>query len=193
MQLESLVKNINQYITLTRDEMDFLLSKTQFITLKKKKHLLKAGSVCRHENFIIKGCFRKYYLDNDGVEHVILFATEESWINEPQSFWSGSSSLFSIEALEDSEIIQIQKTDLEELLIHIPKFERFFRIIGNQVFAAQQRRIKQNLSCSSEERYADFKNDNPGLELRVSQKYVASYLGITPEFFSGLRKKDARP
>ncbi len=192
MKYESLINNINQHIILTGEAEEFFLSKLCSIKLRKKEYLLKAGAICRHENFVIKRCFRKYYLDNDGVEHVILFAEAGSWINEPQSFWEKIPSLFSIEALEDSEIIQIQKDDLEVLLNQIPVFERFFRIIGNNVFSTQQRRIKQNLSCSSEERYTDFKNDNPGLELRVSQKNIASYLGITPEFFSGLRKKDSR-
>lgn len=188
--LELLIKNINNYIELDKDEMEFFLSKLHTIKLKKKQYLLKADSICRQESFIIKGCFRKYYLDNDGVEHVILFATEESWLNEPQSFWGESPSFFSIEALEPSEIIQIQKPDLEKILSKIPKFERFFRIIGNKVFEDQQKRIKQNLSCSSEERYNDFKKDYPGLELRVPQKHIASYLGITPEFFSVLQKKE---
>ena len=97
-----------------------------------------------------------------------------------------------IDATEDTTLLQISRANLEQLYQKVPKFERFFRIMFQNAFIAQQERIKQNLSFTAEQRYCQFLDKWPDLEQRLSQKQVASYLGITPEFLSMIRRKQAR-
>lgn len=189
MNTDLILANIAQHVSLTDDEVDYFTSILQPRFVKRKEHLFRSGHTCMQENFVTKGCLRTYYIDTEGVESILSFATENSWTGDTQSFWTQSPSLFNIEALEDTELIQIEKSDLERLSKRVSKFERFFRMIGNDSLIAQQKRIRQSLACSAKERYIDFRRDYPELELRIPQKHIAAYLGITPEFLIALRKK----
>jgi len=121
-----------------------------------------------------------------------MFAVEEWWTGDLYSFLTQTPGNFIIDALEDTELLQISKDDLEKLYECVPKFECFFRLILQNAFVAQQQRINQNLSFTAEERYLHFIKKYPQLEQRLSQKQVAAYLGITPEFLSMIRRKLAR-
>lgn len=189
MNTDLILANITQHISLTDDEVDFFTSLLQPCLVKRREHILRAGYTCLHESFVTKGCLRTYYIDTEGVERILSFATDGSWTGDTQSFWSQSPSQFNIEALEDSELIQIKKSDMERLFQRVSKFERFFRIVGIESLIAQQKRIRQSLACSARERYEDFRQDYPELEHRIPQKHIAAYLGITPEFLSTLRKR----
>ncbi|MBN4081121.1 Crp/Fnr family transcriptional regulator [Caldithrix abyssi] len=193
MNTDLIHTNIAQHISLTDDEVDFFNSILQPRFVKRKEHFFRSGHMCMHENFVTRGCLRTYYIDSEGVERILSFSTENSWTGDTQSFWTQSPTLFNIEALEDTELIQIGKSDLEKLFKRVSKFERFFRMIANDSLIAQQKRIIQSLACSAKERYIDFRRDYPELELRIAQKHIAAYLGITPEFLSALRKKMTNP
>ena len=184
-----LVEDIKKNIKLLEKEINLLLSLVDEKKIKKKEFILQSGNICRYSYFLKKGCLKKYYINEEGKERIFEFATENQWIGDQDSFWRMSTSIFNIIALEKSEIIQISKSNMELLLEKLPKFERYFRIVGNNSLGKYQRRVKQSLSCSAEERYSDFRNDYPGLELRISQKDIASYLGVSPEFLSTLRRK----
>lgn len=189
MEFELLLRNIGRHIQLDDAETDFFLSLLQPKLIRRKEHLLKQGDICRTENFILSGCLRAYTIDEDGQEHIVLFGVEDWWISDLYSFLTQTPASFFIDALEDSEILQITRHHLDTLYEKIPKFERFFRILFQNAFIAQQQRINQNLSLTAEQRYLEFIKKYPQLEQRLSQKQISSYLGITPVFLSMLRRK----
>lgn len=189
MDTDIILQNISRHIQLDKTETDFFISLLQTKKLKRKEFLLMQGNICKTENFIVKGCLRTYTIDDNGFEHIVMFGIEDWWVGDLYSFLSQSPATYFIDALEDTEILQITKSDLDKLYDRVPKFERFFRLILQNAFIAQQQRINQNLSFTAEQRYLDFIAKHPNLEQRLSQKQVSAYLGITPVFLSMLRKK----
>lgn len=187
-----LLQNIARHIYLEPDESRFFTSVIQVRHLRKKEFLLQAGEVCRYESFVLKGCLRNYYLDNKGDEHILQFSVEDWWTSDLYSLLTQTPSTQFIDTLEDSTLAMIEKDDLERLYRQVPKFERFFRIMLQNAFIAQQQRILQNIGNTAEERYLAFRKKYPTLELRLPQHQIASYLGITPEFLSKIRRKLAR-
>lgn len=189
MSEDAIIKSINQYIQLNDVETNYFLSLLYPKTIKRKEYLLRPNDVCKYESFITKGCLRSYTIDDTGIEHIVMFAVENWWTGDLYSFLTQTPCSFIIDALEDTEVLQISKDNLEKLYEKVPKFERFFRIILQNAFVAQQQRINQNLSFTAAERYLYFIKKYPQLEQRIPQKQVASYLGITPEFLSMIRRK----
>jgi CRP-like cAMP-binding protein len=187
-----LLENIARHIQLTQEETDFFFSLLTYRTLKKKEFLLRQGDICKTENFIIQGCLRMYTIDESGMEHIVMFGVEGWWVSDLFSFFTNTTTEYYIDALEDTALWQISKEHLEQLYERVPKFERFFRILLQNAFIAQQKRINQNLSFTAEQRYLDFVKKYPQLEQRIPQKQVAAYLGMTPVFLSMLRKKLSR-
>jgi len=186
---DPILKNISRHIRLSDEETKRFTSTLKVKNLRKRQYLLQAGDVCRFENFVSKGLLRAYTIDNKGAEHILMFAPEDWWISDLFSFLSDSPSAMHIDALEDSEIISIEKPDLEKLYIEIPKLERLMRILFQKAFVAQQQRILASISQSAEERYTSFIKRYPSLEQRIPQTQIASYLGVTPETLSRVRKQ----
>jgi CRP-like cAMP-binding protein len=189
MNTDLILQNVGRHIQLDKTETDFFISLLETKKLKRKEFLLKQGDICKTENFIVKGCLRTYTVDDNGFEHIVMFGIEEWWVGDLFSFLTQNPATYFIDALEDSEILQISKANLDKLYERVPRFERFFRLILQNAFIAQQQRINQNLSFSAEQRYLDFITKHPNLEQRLSQKQVSAYLGITPVFLSMLRRK----
>jgi CRP-like cAMP-binding protein len=189
MNVDLILQHVAKHIHLDKSETDFFLSLLQHKNIKRKQYLLRQGEFCKAEYFITRGCLRTYTIDDKGSEHVIMFGVEDWWIGDLFSFLTQTPTSYFIDALEDSEVLQISKENLALLYEKVPKFERFFRIILQNAFIAQQKRINQNLSFTAEERYLEFIKKYPALEQRVSQKHISSYLGITPVFLSMLRRK----
>lgn len=192
MHTEQILTHVARHITLDVAERDFFISLLQFRIMKKKEILIREGDVCHHEHYVIKGCFKSYSVDEKGNEHIIMFAPEDWWMGDLYSFLTGKPSRFHTVALEASEIFMISKPDLQRLYETVPKFERFFRILFQSALVAQFHRIDQNLSMTAEERYNEFQNRYPLLEQRIPLKQIASFLGITPEFLSTIRRKGMR-
>lgn len=184
-----ILANFAKHIALDQPETDFVLSLLRRKTLRKKSVLLFAGDVCGAMSFVRSGCLRVYHTDADGKEHILLFAPEDWWAVDTLSFYHKTPAFYTIDALEDTEVLQIGFDDLEKLYERVTKFERFFRILSQNGFILYQRRIVSNLSESAEQRYARFKKLYPDLHPRIAQKHIASFLGITPEFLSQLRKQ----
>ena len=184
-----LLQHIARHIHLSPAETDFFISLLQSRTLKRKEYLLQQGTVCKMESFITKGCLRTYTIDDSGLEHMVALGIEDWWVSDLRSFLTQTPAGYFIDALEETEVLQISKHNLELLYQQVPKFERFFRILLQNAFVAQEQRINQNLSFTAEERYAQFVKKYPGLEQRIALKHIASYLGITPVFLSMLRRK----
>jgi CRP-like cAMP-binding protein len=125
----------------------------------------------------------------NGQEHIVQFAIEGWWISDLQSFILQAPATFNVQAIEDSELLEIPFEHLEMVYEKVPKMERYFRVITQRAFVAFQQRIVQNNSMSAEERYLAFQQKYPKIELRIPQKLVASYLGISAEFLSKIKKR----
>ena len=182
-----ILKNISRFITLTPEEEQYFTSLLKLKKIKKKGYLLQEGDISRHQYFVNKGCLRTYTIDEKGLEHIIQFAIEDWWNGDMFSFLTQTPARFTIDALEDSELLCLEKNALEELYIKIPKFERFFRHLLQNAFIALQERIVANLSQPADERYCTFITKYPDMEKRLPLKQIASYLGITPESLSRIR------
>ena len=150
--------------------------------------ILQEGFACKHYSFVVEGCFRLYGVDNKGTEHNIQFAAENDWIADIGSFHSGKPSQLFIEAIEPSVILQIEKDDLYFLYLSVPKLDRIFKVIIENKFVELQNRVLQNISSTAQQRYLNFLEQYPTLSLRLPNTQIASYLGITPEFLSKIRK-----
>lgn len=184
-----ILDNIALHIDINKDEADCFLSLLEHRALKIKELLLQQGSVCRTINFVVKGCMRMYTTDENGKEHIVMFAPENWWCTDLFSFHTASPSTHSIEALEDTVVVQLSHQNLEKLYIEVPKFERFFRVLFQNGFIMYQNRISSELALPADQKYKVFKKLYPGLNQRIAQKHIAAYLGITPVFLSMLRKK----
>lgn len=191
MSYDSLIKYIEDYISLNKKEIDILKSMTRIKKVRKRQFIVEQGEVCRYENYVVEGCLRCYHLDEEGQEHIVQFAVEDWWIADLQSFLTQSPANFSVDALEPSILIQFGHNELQELYNRIPKLERFFRLIIQNAFVASQKRIVASYSKDAGKRYIEFRNRYPNIETRVPQYMVASYLGITPEFLSKIRRRIA--
>ena len=170
---------------------DFNIVAKYFVpkTIKKHQFLLNEGIVCKHIGFVNSGCLREYTIDSKGIEHIVQFAIEDWWVSDLHSFLSGLPATNNIDALQDSEVLLLEKSAREELLDNCPKMERFFRLLieANQI--ATRERITDSLGASAEERYFKFIKTYPKLFELVPQNQIASYLGITPQSLSRIRKE----
>ncbi|MBN8822068.1 MULTISPECIES: Crp/Fnr family transcriptional regulator [unclassified Spirosoma] len=186
---DRLYQHISRLVSLTDDE--FTLLKTLFIPkkLRRKHYLLQEGDVCKAIAFVEKGLLRAYTIDTKGTEHILQFAPEDWWISDMYSYLTGEPSDTQIDALEDSELLLLERINMDLMVESVPKMERFFRITLQNNYIATQRRIKSALSQSAEEKYADFIHRYPAIVQRVPQHMIASYLGITPAFLSRIRSR----
>jgi CRP-like cAMP-binding protein len=187
VDLQPFLDHISRYIQLTPGEQSIFLSKVKFRKFLKGQFVVQNGDICRHESFVLSGCLKTFYIDNDGHEHVVMFAIEDWWTADLGSFITQTPADLNVQCLEDSELVQIAYSDLQQLYVEIPKLERFFRIIIQNAFVASQKRIVNNLSLPAMERYIRFRDQYPKIEQRVPQYMIASYLGITKEFLSKIR------
>ncbi len=187
--MELILENIARVIRLTPDEEATFLSMLETKQLKSRQYIQSEGSICRHSIFVTKGCLKGFTIDKNGFEHILSFAPPGWWIGDLYSLFSGKPGTLNIQATEASEVLLLSKTDQEQLYRDIPKFERFFRIIIENSLVSFQQRVIDNLSLNAEERYRNFCQKYPGLVHSLPQKEIASYIGVTPEFFSKMRKR----
>src|ERR1700752_626247 len=161
-----ILKNISRFITLTPEEEHYFTSILKIKRLKKKQYLLQEGDITRYEYFVNKGCLRNYTIDEKGQEHIIQFAIEDWWTGDMYSFLTQQPARYTIDALEDTELLSLERSALEELYIKVPKFERFFRLLLQNAFVSMQERIIASLSQPADERYCTFINKYPNMEKR---------------------------
>ena len=184
-----IIQNISKHISLTPVEEVLFLSKTETKHYKAKTIILNAGDVCKYSYFVNSGLLRSFTINDNIVEHVLSFACEGWWIGDMYSLLSQKPGNLFIEVLEDAEVVLLSKENQEQLYQEIPKLERFFRILTENSLVANQERLMDNLSLTAEERYEKFCKRYPTLIQKVSQKQIASYIGVTPEFFSKMKSK----
>ena len=187
---ELLFQKLEEKIKLTEEEKK--LSRSFFIPkkLRKKQYLLQEGDVCKYVAFVEKGLLRSYTINDKGQEHINQFAFEGWWIADQFSFLTREPSKYNIEAMEDCELLLLSKSSEDEMLDKIPKFERYFRILLQNNLIATQKRLVSSLSQTAEERYSELIQDCPTtLPHRIPQHMLASFLGITPETLSRIRRQ----
>jgi CRP-like cAMP-binding protein len=186
---EQLLKTVQQKVTLTSDEAELL---KQFFTLKKvrkRQYMLNEGEVCKYNLFVAKGLLRSFGVEENGYEQVVQFAVEGWWISDLNSFFSGDVAVYNIEALEDCELLLLTRQSMDEMLEKLPKMERYFRLLMQNHIVALRQRIIASQRHSAEERYIRLIEGFPTILARVPQQYIASYLGMTPETLSRVRKQ----
>lgn len=187
--MNQILENISKIVDLTPDEELRFLSKLETKQYKAKFIILHAGEVCKYSYFVNSGLLRSFNINDHIVEHVLSFACEGWWIGDMYSLLSQKPGNLFIEVLEDAEVVLLSKENQEILYQEIPKLERFFRILTENSLVAHQERLMDNLSLSAEERFEKFCKKYPTLIQKVPQKQIASYIGVTPEFFSKMKSK----
>ncbi len=188
MDYQLILTNIAKHIHLTPEEAQHFVSLLEARTYRNKKMVLEEGTICRHSIFVTKGCLRGFTTDHNGFEHVLSFAPPDWWIADMYSLITQKPGVLNIEALEDTEVLLLSKINQERLFIDVPKFEHFFRILIENSLVSNQQRIINNLSMTAEERYEHFCQKYPSLVYCLPQKQIAAFIGVTPEFFSKMKK-----
>jgi CRP-like cAMP-binding protein len=187
-----ILKNVSKHIALDQQEILFFTSILKEKQVSKKDFVLKEGQLCQYISFVNSGLLRAYYPDKEDKEATIMFAVADWWITDMYCFINQKPAMLTIQAVADSHIFNLKKVDLDKLYVAVPKFEKFFRIIMQNAYIREQLRVIQNLSLSAEERYHHFLSKYPQVAKQVTQKQIASYLGVTPEFLSTVRANKSK-
>lgn len=185
----ALIQELKKHIALTADEEQLITSSFRYKKVKRNQYLVQPPDIAWYEHFVISGCLFEYYVDDDGIQHTLVFAPEGWWMTDLQSFLTKQESKYYIQALEDSELLIIQKEALDKLLNEVPALNTYFRKLYANAIIGNKERLLNVLSTKVEERYLRFVKKYPQLENRVPQFLIASYLGVTPEFFSRVKSK----
>ncbi|GAB4041164.1 Crp/Fnr family transcriptional regulator [Spirosoma gilvum] len=186
---DSLQKHIQKFIAIDDQELADALTFFRSINLSKKENLLVEGQVCRSNYFVVKGCLRMFFVNDKGVEQTVQFAIENWWLSDYTSFSTQKPAVFSIQAVEKSEVIALDYTANETMLAQHPCLERYFRLVHQRAHAAAQYRMKYQYDHSREELYHEFVRLFPEFVQRIPQYLLASYLGFTPEYLSEIRSR----
>lgn len=180
---------LKEKANLTTEEMDAVRAVSIGKKIRKRQYLLQEGDVCHYNCFIVKGCLRLYRVGEDGVEHILRFGVENWWISDHESYNTGNPSKSNIDALENCEVILIDKPDFINLMITIPNFKNFIEWLKARSFDASQNRIMGNISYTAEEKYQNFMTSFPDIFYRVPLHMIASYLGVSRETLSRIRSQ----
>ncbi|MDO1449194.1 Crp/Fnr family transcriptional regulator [Rhodocytophaga aerolata] len=186
-----LQQHISKYVTLTSDEWTVCQGAFLSKPVRKKHYLLQQQEVCKYLAFVEEGLLRSFTVDSRGTEHIIQFALPGWWISDMFSFLTGEPSIYTIEALEDSQVLLLDGHSQEQLFEQVPKMERYFRQLLQKNYIATHRRLEGSLSQTAEEKYAALIATYPQIIQSVPQHMIASYLGITPAFLSRLLNRKA--
>jgi CRP-like cAMP-binding protein len=192
MNQELILQSVARHISLTPQEQDLFLSLLKEKTLKKKQFLVHENEVNTFTAFVTRGCLRSYSIDRNGFEHIIQFAPPGWWIADIASVISGQPGKLNIDALEASDMLLLSRENQLRLFEEAPRFERFFRIITENSVAANSHRLIDYMGLSAQERYMTFCHRYPMLMQSLPQKQIASYIGVTPEFLSKVKKEALR-
>jgi CRP-like cAMP-binding protein len=189
MTTQPLIDYFENHLPLNDEEKSAVKDCFKERRVRRRQFILQEGEVCKHSTFVVEGCFRMYMVDEKGKEHNLQFAIENWWIGDIGSFHSEKPSRLYIESIENSVILQCEKENQLKLFVNYPKFNRIFRVLAENAMVSLQNRILRNISSTAEERYLDFVERYPHFFNRISNVQIASYLGVTPEFLSSIRKK----
>jgi len=181
------LENMRRHIKLSEDEEANVLSRMKPMRLRRKEFLLKQGQVARELAFVVSGCLRAYSLDDNGFEHILQFAPAGWWISDMSSVISRQESLLNVDAIKDAQILLLSREDQLTLFDEVPRLERYFRVLTENGLVSSRMRLIENLSLTARQRYHRFCQTYPNLINEIPQKYIASFIGVTPEFLSKIR------
>lgn len=186
-----LLQYIIDYSSLTPSDEEVKLIKEAFKPkkLRKRQYLLQEGDTCKYLSFIAKGALRQYAVDDKGTEHIVRFGIERWWMSDYEGFTTQTPSKYNIDALEDAELLQITKEHMDDLRKIVPAIDAMFKKIDQRSYISHQKRIHSAISHTAEDRYTDLLNTYPELIQRFPQNMIASYLGISPETLSRIRRQ----
>ena len=191
--MTSIFTPINLYVSrcysFNSEELAFFNSLLEYKKIPKKTFLLQEGEVCTFEGYVLSGCLRTFYIDPNGFETILLFPIEDWWVSDVASFHEQTPSKLFIETLETCELLTLSLERKERLLKEVPSFERVFRLMIQRHLASTQNRLINTISKTAADKYNDFLTLYPSISQRVPQHYIASYLGISPEFLSKIRAR----
>ncbi|WP_299363147.1 Crp/Fnr family transcriptional regulator [Winogradskyella sp.] len=185
----SKIKEIFKNLVFTDDEIKIIESVFHKVVVKKGDILLSPGDIVDSHYYILDGCLRTFHIDSQGKEYTVQFGIKDWWISDYTAFFSGDKAIMTVEAIEDSVIYRISRQDKEFLYDQIPRIDRFFRIKLERAFAAFQKRILAGISQTATERYLHFMATYPEIGKFLKNYHIASYLGITTESLSRIRKE----
>jgi len=185
---ELLFKKITAVIPVNEEEFDYFRSLFVPKKLRKRQYFLQEGDICRYQVFVEKGLLRSYTIDEKGSEHILQFASEGWWMADLSSYLTNEPSFLNMDALEDAQLLLLSKPLWEQAMKKIPSLEHYFRIIIQNHLVATQKRLLQSLAETAEEKYNRFVETYPECRQRMPQHMIASYLGITRETLSRVRK-----
>ncbi len=187
----ALINHIERYVELDEKSIQSICEYFKPLSLKNREYLLKEGQICKGHYFVEGGCLRMFYNNDKGLEQIIQFAIEDWWLSDYFSITSQQPSEYNIQAIEASKVLFIDYLSLDKLTEEIPVLERYFRLMAQRGLAASQFRLKLIFALSKEEMFLHFNSHFPSFIQRIPQYMIASYLGITPEYLSEIRKKNS--
>jgi CRP-like cAMP-binding protein len=189
-----LLDYIKQHATLplTSDEEALIAGAFQPKKLRKKQYFLEEGNVCKYVGFIIKGAMRQYSVDDKGVEHIVQLYIENYWASDRESAVMLTPSRYNIDAWEDTELLIATVADMLDLIEKVPSFGQMTRLMDQRSFIVSQRRLNSTISNTAEKRYKEFADNHPQFIQRFPQHLIASFLGITKETLSRIRKQASK-
>lgn len=184
-----LIEHIRKYIEVAERDVAPILNFFQPLHFVKKQTLMEQGTRCKYHYFVVKGCLRMFFLDEKGVEQTTQFAIEGWWITDYQAFDRQANTDFAIQAVEATEVLRIDYERQENLFKQFPQFERYYRLVYQRAYSALQLREKYFYDFSRTQFYQHFNDHFPDFTKRIPQHLLASYLHMTPEYLSEIKKK----
>ncbi|MBL7759724.1 MAG: Crp/Fnr family transcriptional regulator [Sediminibacterium sp.] len=182
MICDQIIANLTRHISLNSEECELVSSRFRIMQVKRKKILMHEGQISRDVAFVLSGCLRSYSIDENGFEHILQFAPVDWWITDMYSFISQKPAFLNVEAITDSEVALLSRTDQLDLFDKIPKLERYFRILTENSLVSSRQRLIDNMSLTAKQRYSNFCNTYPSIINDIPQKLIASYIDVHQSF-----------
>ena len=182
-------QEFNKRVLLAEEEQEFIKNYLTVKKIRKRQYLLQEGDVCKFVAFVEKGAMRLYRVNDDGSEHIVLFALDGSFVSDLYSFYANEPSTYNIDAIEDSELVIITKSASDELRKQSPKYQEFALQATSEAYVQLAKRVTSTISLTLEERYKELTANYPDIVQRVPQHMIASYMGLNPETLSRVRKR----
>ncbi len=187
--MEVLFKHIEQKVKLTEKDRELIMHFFRSKKLRKRQYLLQEGDDCKFISFVTQGLMKSYKIDEKGNEHINLFAWEGWWISDFSAFIFGDVSTLNIDAIEDTTLLLLSRELYKKMLKDVPVMERYFRILYQNSLATKDSRLISANTHTSEEKYAMFLNTYPSISKRLPQNLIASYLGLSAETISRIKRR----
>ena len=186
------ISYLKNKISLSEDEVALIRAGATLKKLRRRQYLLQEGEIWKYNAFVASGFLRAFSIDDKGQEHILNFAPENHWTGDRESLTNRTPSHLNIDAVEDSEVVLITKDNFDRLCQQIPQLNDFINAILHKSFLVSQRRIHDIISLSADEKYQNFLERFPVIAQRVPQHMIASYIGVTPETLTRIRRKSAK-